>query len=197
MLQAVDALRVVERQRNNGIVVTTMTGSRTWKQVSRNVELDLHVGGAMGKASSVALGLALAQPELKVIIVDGDGSLLMNLGSLVTIANKAPAKLYHLVLENGMYAMTGGQPVPGVGRFDIAGIAKEAGYRASYTFTDLEEFTTQADKVLNERGPVLVCLKVEPEIDNRPIHLRPPPARRTVDIMRDLRETLARGSNTH
>lgn len=193
MLQPADALRVVEEQRSNGVVVTTMMGSRAWRRVSRNPERDLHVGGAMGKASSVALGLAIAQPDLKVIIVDGDGSILMNLGSLVTIANKAPAKLYHLVLENGVYAMTGGQPVPGVGRFNIAGIAKEAGYRATYTFTDLKEFATQAAKVLNELGPVLVCLKVEPEIDNTPIHLRPPPARRTVDAMKDLREALARG----
>jgi len=193
MLQPVDALRVVEEQRSNGVVVTTMMGSRAWRRVSHNPERDLHVGGAMGKASSVALGLAIAQPELKVIIVDGDGSILMNLGSLVTIANKAPAKLYHIVLENGVYAMTGGQPVPGVGRFNIAGIAKEAGYRATYTFTDLTEFATQAAKVLNELGPVLVCLKVEPEIDNTPIHLRPPPARRTVDAMKDLREALARG----
>src|SRR5512143_3168054 len=128
MLNPADALRLVEAERNNAVVVTTMMGSRMWKRVSRNPELDLHVGGAMGKASSVGLGLALAQPELKVIILDGDGSILMNLGSLVTIANKAPAKLYHLVLENGMYAMTGGQPVPGVGRFNLAGIAKEAGY---------------------------------------------------------------------
>ena len=191
MLQPIDALRVVEEQRGNGVVVTTMMGSRTWRRVSRNPERDLHVGGAMGKASSVALGLAIAQPELRVIIVDGDGSILMNLGSLVTIANKAPAKLYHLVLENGVYAMTGGQPVPGVGRFNIAGIAKEAGYRATYTFTDLKEFATQAAKVLNELGPVLVSLKVEPEIDNTPIHLRPRPARRTVDAMKDLRESLA------
>ncbi len=193
MLQPADALRVVEEQRSNGVVVTTMMGSRAWRRVSRNPERDLHVGGAMGKASSVALGLAIAQPELKVIIVDGDGSILMNLGSLVTIANKAPAKLYHLVLENGVYAMTGGQPVPGVGRFNIAGIAREAGYRATYTFSDLKEFATQAAKVLNELGPVLVCLKVEPEIDNTPIHLRPPPARRTVDAMKDLREALAGG----
>lgn len=197
MLNPADALRLVEAERNNAVVVTTMMGSRMWKRVSRNPELDLHVGGAMGKASSVALGLALAQPELKVIILDGDGSILMNLGSLVTIANKAPAKLYHLVLENGMYAMTGGQPVPGVGRFNLAGIAKEAGYRATYTFSEMEEFGTEASKVLNEPGPVLVCLRIEPEIDNRPIQLRPAPTRRTVDIMRDLRERLARGPSAH
>jgi phosphonopyruvate decarboxylase len=197
MLNPVEALRVVEADRDNAVVVTTMMGSRMWRRVSRNPDLDLHVGGAMGKASSVGLGLALAQPNLKVVIVDGDGSLLMNLGSLVTIANKAPANLYHLVLENGMYAMTGGQPLPGVGRFNIAGIAREAGYRATYSFGDIDEFTRQANKVLHEPGPVLLCLEIEPEIDNRPIRLRPVAARRTVDIMRDLRARLANGSGPH
>lgn len=190
MLQPVDALRVVEEQRGNSVVVTTMMGSRMWRRISRNPGRDLHVGGAMGKASSVAFGLAIARPELKVIIVDGDGSILMNLGSLVSIANKAPANLYHLVLENGVYAMTGGQPIPGAGRFNIAGIAREAGYRATYTFSELKEFAAQASKVLNERGPILVSLKVEAEIDNTPIHLRTPQARRTADIMKDLREAL-------
>ncbi len=189
----VDALRVVEEQRGSAVVVTTMMGSRMWRRISSNPGRDLHVGGAMGKASSVAFGLAIAQPQLKVIIVDGDGSILMNLGSLVSIANKAPANLYHLVLENGVYAMTGGQPVPGAGRFNIAGIAREAGYRATYTFTELEDFAAQARKILNERGPVLVSLKVEAEIDSTPIHLRPPPARRTADAMKDVREALMRG----
>jgi phosphonopyruvate decarboxylase len=191
MLNSVEALRLVEAERDNGVVVTTMMGSRMWRRVSRHPDLDLHVGGAMGKASSVALGLALAQTRLKIIVVDGDGSLLMNLGSLVTIANKAPANLYHLVLANGMYAMTGGQPLPGVGRFNLPGIAKEAGYRAAYGFSDMNEFTKQASKVFKERGPVLVSLEIEPEIDNRPIHLRPAATRRTVDIMRDLRQRLA------
>ncbi len=190
MIRPNDALRVVEELRGSAVVVTTMMGSRAWRRISHNTARDLHVGGAMGKASSVALGLAIAQPQLKVIVVDGDGSILMNLGSLVSIANKAPARFYHLVLENGVYAMTGGQPVPGVGRFNIAGIAREAGYRATYTFSELRDFAAQAPKVLEEPGPVMVCLKVEPEIDNTPIHLRTPQARRTVDIMKDLRELL-------
>lgn len=190
MLTAVDALRVVERERNGAVVFTTMMGNRVWRQVSRNPKLDLPVGGAMGKASSVALGLALAQPELRIIIVDGDGSLLMNLGSLVTIANKGPANLYHIVLENGVYAITGGQPVPGAGRFNFAGMAREAGYRNTYTFASLEEFANKAAQVLNETGPVFVCLKIKPEVDNTPIHVRPRPARRTADAVKDLREAL-------
>ena len=190
MLRAVDALRIVEQHRDDAIVIPTMMGVRAWNQVTHNPKLDLPISGAMGKASSVGLGLALAQPGRKVVVVDGDGSLLMNLGSLVTVAHKAPPNFYHFVLENGVYAITGGQPVPGAGRFSFAGLAREAGYRASYEFDDLEEFATQAARVLDEEGPVFVCLKVEPEIENTPIQLRPRPARRTVDAMRDLMETL-------
>ena len=65
----------------------------------------------MGKGSSIALGLALARPDIPIILFDGDGSLEMNLGSLVTVANKAPKNLYHFVIQNGVYAMTGGQPI--------------------------------------------------------------------------------------
>lgn len=190
MLKAIDALRRVEKERKGAIVVTTMMGNRLWRQVSRNPELDLPVGGAMGKASSIALGLALAQPKRRVIVVDGDGSLLMNLGSLVTIANKAPANLYHLVLENGVYAITGGQPLPGTGRFNLAGMAKEAGYPAVYAVTEPEELAAKVSGMLSDTGPVFVSLKIEAEVDNTPIHLRPRPARRMVDAVNDLRRTL-------
>ena len=132
MINQVDLMAVVEKHRDNGVVVPTMTGSRGWNEVSNNKDRDIPIGGAMGKASSFALGLALAQPDLKVFVFDGDGSLLMNLGTLVTIAEKAPRNLYHCVLENGVYAVTGGQPIPGVNKLSFAGMAKEAGYAAAF-----------------------------------------------------------------
>ena len=173
MISQVDMMEVVEKYRGDSIVVATMTGNRGWRQVSKNPERDVPVSGAMGKASSVALGLALAQPSLKVIIFDGDGSLLMNLGSLVTIAEQAPKNLYHFVLENGVYAITGGQPIPGKSKVSFAGLAKQAGYASSYEFNDLEEFSPLAQKILNEPGPVFVCVKTVPEIENEPIGKRP------------------------
>ena len=127
----------------------------------------------MGKASSFALGLALAQPDLKVFVFDGDGSLLMNLGTLVTIAEKAPRNLYHCVLENGVYAVTGGQPIPGVNKLSFAGMAKEAGYASAFEFDDLEDFASQAEEVLHAEGPVFICFKTVPEVQNEPIGLRP------------------------
>ena len=191
MINQVDLMAVVEKHRNNGVVVPTMTGSRGWNAVSNNKDRDIPLGGAMGKASSFALGVALAQPDLKVFVFDGDGSLLMNLGTLVTVAEKSPKNFYHFVLENGVYAVTGGQPIPGVDKVSFAGMAKEAGYAAAYEFDDLEDFASRADEVLEAEGPVFICFKTTPEIQNEPIGLRPAsgvkPTRVAIkDLMADL-----------
>ena len=77
-----------------------------------------------------------------MIVLDGDGSLLMNLGALVTLANKAPRNLVHFLFDNGVYAVTGGQPVPGAGHVDWKKTASAAGYAASYSFDNLEDLTT-------------------------------------------------------
>ena len=158
-------MATVAQQRDSAVVLTTMGSRGDWAQVSGVPQRDLPVSGAMGKASSVALGLALAQPNVNVILFDGDGSLLMNLGALIAIANKAPANLYHFVMENGVYATTGGQPIPGQGRVSLAKLALAAGYPAAYEFDDLEEFSTRAADILTQPGPVLVCAKIVPEVE--------------------------------
>jgi len=99
-----------------------------------------------------------------VILWDGDGSLLMNLGTLVTIAGKAPSNLYHIVLDDQMYAMTGGQPLPNYDSTSFAGLADAAGYRMTYLFDDLEDWTTRIVEVLDSEGPVLVVMKTVPEL---------------------------------
>jgi phosphonopyruvate decarboxylase len=194
MIKLLDALRVVEQHRGDAVVVAATQAGRNWPLVSRCEELDLPLFGCMGKASSIALGVALATPNRKVVVIDGDGSLLMNLGSLVTIGNKAPPNLYHLVLENGVYATTGGQPIPGEGRFSFQGLAREAGYADAYQFDDLEEFASSFGRILQQRGPVLVCLRIEPEIETRPIRLRPRPRRRTPEALPVLKKALAEGA---
>ena len=191
MINQTELMEVVEQYRDNGVVVPTMTGSRGWNAVSNNKNRDIPLGGAMGKASSFALGVALAQPDKRVIIFDGDGSLLMNLGTLVTIAEKAPKNLYHFVLENGVYAVTGGQPIPGSTKLSFAGMAKEAGYASSFEFDDLEEFASRAAEVMGAQGPVFICVKTTPEIQNEPMGLRKPsgvkPTKTAIqDLKRDL-----------
>lgn len=167
MIDSFEAQKVISQHRNNAIVVTTYTTSREWPQVSTNPDLDLSLSGAMGKASSVGLGLALAQPTKKVIVLDGDGSLLMNLGSLVTIANVAPPNLIHFVFENGVYRTTGGQPIPNAGKFSFIGLAKEAGYVNVHEFEDSVSLENNIETILNQVGPTFVCLKT-PAATERP-----------------------------
>lgn len=116
--------------------------------------------GAMGLASSHGLGLALGRPDKRIIVLDGDGSLLMNIGSLVTIGEVAPRNLYHLVCENGTYEANGGHPIPGRANVDFAGFARSAGYRTVHEFSDLKIFEQQIGAVLAEPGPVFVDLKI-------------------------------------
>src|SRR5439155_4646127 len=124
--------------------------------------LDLPLSGCMGKASSLGLGIALAQPDRRVIVLDGDGSLLMNLGSLVTVANARPKNLVHCVFENGIYEVTGGQPVPGEGTFSFAAIAKGAGYPNAYELTDETTLAAQLDEALSKPGPTFITVRVTP-----------------------------------
>ena len=168
MIDMLDALRLIEERRGDAVVLSTMMGNLGWREVSRNQDLDLPIGGAMGKASSVALGLCLARPDRKVIVLDGDGSLLMNLGTLVTVGEQAPENLCHVVLDNGMYAVTGGQPLPNPGGYSFVGLAEAAGYASAFEFDDLEEFATGLDAVMSAPGPVMVCIKTDPAIINTP-----------------------------
>lgn len=160
MIDSLEAQRVISQHRGDAIVVTTMSTNFEWPQVSTNPDLDLMFSGAMGKASSVGLGLALARPDKKVIVLDGDGSLLMNLGSLVTIANMAPPNLIHFVFENKVYRTTGGQPIPDAGRLSFTGLAAAAGYANTYEFADLASLERNIEAVLSEAGPTFVCLKI-------------------------------------
>ena len=160
MIPAFDAIKAINSERGDAIVVATMTPNRHWRAVSTDRDLDLPVFGSMGKASSVALGVALAVPDRKVVVLDGDGGLLMNLGSLVTIAGQEPENLVHFVFEDGVYVTTGSQPVPGSGKFNLAGIAREAGIKESYEFDDLEDFVSELPDIMRKKGPVFVCLKV-------------------------------------
>jgi sulfopyruvate decarboxylase subunit beta len=168
MMESFEALKVISRHRGDAIIVATMSANHEWPQVSTNRDLDWMYSGGMGKASSMGLGLALAQPDRKVIVLDGDGSLLMNLGSLVTIANMAPLNLIHFVFENRVYRETGGQPIPNAGKFSFAALARDVGYANVHQFEDLESLENNIETVVNQAGPTFVCLKVPPATERPP-----------------------------
>jgi phosphonopyruvate decarboxylase len=146
---------------DDDIVLPVYSTAFDWLDI-RPSPLNYLSHGAMGLASSHALGLALGRPDKKVIVLDGDGSLLMNIGTLVTTAEAAPQNLFHFVCENGSYEANGGHPIPGRGTVSFAGLARSAGPRAVYEFSDLKVFEQQVGAILAEPGPVFVCLKIEP-----------------------------------
>ena len=176
MINNTDAVQLIDSKREDAVIVPTMNAGNVrfgLPSVSSNQNLDLPISGAMGKASNVGLGIALAQPGRKVLVLDGDGSLLMNLGAMVTASTKQPKNFYHFLFNNGVYAVTGGQPIPGSdGVTDWTDIAKGAGYAAVFSFDNLEDLTTGIDEVLAAEGPVFVHLAVEPEIENTPVQFR-------------------------
>lgn len=160
MIAAADALRLLSDHRADAVVVATMSTSRLWPSVSTRPELDLPVSNCMGKASSVGLGIALAQPRRKVFVLDGDGSLVMNLGSLVTIAQAMPKNLVHLVFVDGAYTTVGGAPVPGSDRADLAAMATAAGYPVARCIDDLDAFHAALPDLLERDGPVFIALRI-------------------------------------
>jgi thiamine pyrophosphate-dependent acetolactate synthase large subunit-like protein len=113
--------------------------------------------GSMGLASSIGLGLALARPDLRVIVLDGDGSLLMNLGSLATIGLLRPNNLIVIVMDNEEYATTGGQPTPTAHGADLAGAARAMGIAGATTVRSEDELRG----ALNAPGPIFIAAKVK------------------------------------
>jgi thiamine pyrophosphate-dependent acetolactate synthase large subunit-like protein len=166
MMDSFEAVKVISQHRGDALIVATMTPGTELPVVSTKPELDLSWHwAAMGKASSVALGLALARPDKKVFVLDGDGALLMNLGSLVTIAHMAPPNFIHFLFDNRVYRCTGGQPLPQAGKLSFAALARDAGYPNVYDFADVETLKNNIDSVINQVGPTFVCLKVSPSLE--------------------------------
>ena len=122
----------------------------------------------------------MCSSDLGVIVVNGDGSMLMNLGSLVTLAGH-PADVYLVVLDNALYEVTGGQPPPGAGRTDFAALARAAGVRRVYSCHTARQWHDAAAEALSGQGPVVVWLKVEAR-----------PGQRAPTAMRPMAEQLAR-----
>ena len=193
MINNTDAVSLIDSKRDGSLIVPTMNANNVGfglPSITTDQKLDLPLSGAMGKAANLGLGLALAQPGRRVMVLDGDGSLLMNLGSLVTTANKAPKNFYHFLFNNGVYAVTGGQPIPGSEVSDWEGMAKAAGYAAVFSYDNLEDFTNGIDEVLSAEGPVFVHLAVEPQIENTPVQFRPRSHRTVLMAFQEVPEAL-------
>jgi thiamine pyrophosphate-dependent acetolactate synthase large subunit-like protein len=188
MMRIAEALDAFRPHRGDAIVVPGR-GGRYWIERTERPELDVPLGDpAMGGHAGFGLGLALACPEKKLVLFDSEGDILMSLGMLATIAEQAPPNFYHFLLDNEVYATTGGQPVPNAKNIAYERLALAAGYPSALAFDDVADFARELPAILGRPGPVLIALKVYPEVENAPIGRRQRWQTRTRDqVLHDLR----------
>lgn len=124
-------------------------------------DLNFYTWGSMGLTSSIALGLAIARPDRRVVAIDGDGSILMNLGALATVGACSPRNLVIVVMDNGEYATTGGQPTFTAATTDLEAAAQAFGIRATRTVCDAEALMGVLEEAGRRPGPWFVVAKVK------------------------------------
>ncbi len=194
LVAALEALRAVRR--DDEVIIPTMGNAREWMKLGTPHALDLIlVPSAMGHGTSIGLGLALAQPGRRVIVCMGDGSLLMNLGSLASIVAARATNLVVVVFDNGVYEVTGQQPTAGsaAGRagnagVDFAAVARACGFESVHRFSALSEWAGSARRLIDAPGPTFVALEVQPIVGGvAPTSPGPAPLR-----ARELMTSLAR-----
>jgi thiamine pyrophosphate-dependent acetolactate synthase large subunit-like protein len=172
MLTMSELLEPLAERRQDEVVVTTMSSVRPWGRLSSH-ELDFaSADSAMGHAADLALGIAMAQPERRVICLNGDGSMAMSLGTLLTIAQVGATNLALLVLENGTYEITGNQAVPGAGRADLAAMALAAGFPRAWRVESADAWRGQLDDVLRAPGPLFVSVAMKAGVE-KPLRRAP------------------------
>lgn len=158
--EAVDA---IAGHRGDAVVIVTMTTIFTYPS-SNTDDGVLRCAPLMGGASSIGLGIALAKPAQRVLVLDGDGSLLMQLGSLSTIAAAAPSNLYHFVFHNRVLYEGGGRLPITTPDADFPALALAAGYRHALSIDSRNRLESDLDEILASDGPVLIRLQIEPPV---------------------------------
>jgi thiamine pyrophosphate-dependent acetolactate synthase large subunit-like protein len=153
--------RLLAERLNDEVVVTNLGQATLDMQSIADRPLNYYTFGSMGQCSSIGLGIALSRPDARVVTLDGDGSLLMNLGLLCTVANVAPANLSIVVWDNEVHQTTGGQPTATSMRTSLAGVARGAGIEKVLEPQNEEEVAAAFDRMLSEDGPFFVVVKVE------------------------------------
>ena len=164
-MSLVDVLDVIHRHRRDAVVITTMGAAREWPQLEPHPKDFVYMPSSMGQGPPLGLGIAIAQPEQRVIVVNGDGCLLMNLGCLVTITAQAPKNFTLIIIDNGVYEVTGGQTtIANASRraddrsIDFQAMARASGFEHVYEFDDIESWRYEHE-VMHDEGPICIVLK--------------------------------------
>jgi len=192
-MKLTDALQVIHRQRREAVVLTTMGAAREWQALEPHPKDLVYMPSSMGQGPPLGLGIALAQPDQRVIVVNGDGCTLMNLGCLVTLTAQAPANFTLIIIDNGVYEVTGGQATIGAATkrtcdedINFADLARAAGFTAVYEFDDIESWRYEHE-VIHDEGPVCIVLKTATQLEGDIAARSPGPA---VERAKDLQKAL-------
>ncbi len=157
----IDALKAIYSDIEDHLVVTNMGAVAVELYSLGHRPNFFYLEHSMGLASSVGLGLALCLPDRRVTVIDGDGSVLMNLGTLSTIARYRPANLVHVIFDNESLLSVGGFPTATSTGTNLAGIAREAGVERSTAVTDIEDMKNAFAESVQSPGPVVIVAKVD------------------------------------
>lgn len=161
-----DAIKVIVDTLSKGDTVISTTGmiSRELydyrESIKQGHQQDFLTVGSMGHASQIALGIALQKTDRRIIVLDGDGSTLMHLGSMAIIATQSPKNFYHIILNNGAHDSVGGQPTVGLD-ISFKDIAIACGYRRAFSTSNIQELKDVLKTFRNEKGPLLLEIKVK------------------------------------
>ena len=190
-----ETLEVIHHQRREAVVITTMGAAREWQQLEPHPKDFVYMPSSMGQGPPLGLGIAIAKPEQRVIVVNGDGCLLMNLGCLITITAQAPKNFTLIIIDNGVYEVTGGQTtIANAARraddrsIDFQAMARASGFEHVYEFDDIESWRYEHE-VMHDEGPTCIVLKTTVKRAEAGARSPGPPVERTQLLYRELNDT--------
>jgi thiamine pyrophosphate-dependent acetolactate synthase large subunit-like protein len=163
MINRLQATRYVVDQLTDEPIIASLGNAKFDLFTAKDRPQNFYMWNSMGLASSMGLGLAMARPHHKVIILDGDGALLMNLNSLTTAATRMPQNLIHVIWDNRQFELTGGQPTHTAFRADLGLLARGAGFDKVETIEDQAAFENAFSRALQEPGPWIIVALIGSE----------------------------------
>lgn len=188
MIPSMEATKALNYHREDSLVVSTSSALREWNTVSARRDLDVDLTDCMDRAPAVGLGLALARPNDKVLVLDCDATLRTDLGSMATIGETNPENLVHFVFDDSSNMSTGGIAIQGIEHVNLVAMAQGAGYAKTYEFDELEELLIGMEEIMKQPGPVFVLVRVF-----RDEEILPFPQRSMAEGWAEVRNTLLAG----
>jgi thiamine pyrophosphate-dependent acetolactate synthase large subunit-like protein len=161
VIERLEATRVAVELAGSSPIIGGV-GNNTFDLVPFDRPNNFYMWNSMGMASSIALGLALARPDLRVVVLDGDGSILMNLGSLATQRASGVPNLVHVIWDNGGWEITGGQPAGSPFGVDLEAVARACGFARTTTVADLESFGAVFARAMADDQPWVIVGQIAP-----------------------------------